>query len=186
MSEKPAPPPLGAPSLLALFLGFFSVGMCAFGGVLPWGRRMIVEQRRWLTPSEFSELLGVCQFIPGPNMVNVAVALGARWHGVAGAAAAFVGLWAAPFTVVLCLATIYDRFGSLPVVQNAFSGLAAAASALILATALKIAAPLRQWPIGIAIAALVVCAVAILRWPLPAVLAATAPISIALAHWSRR
>ena len=181
MPASPAPP-----GLLALFLGFLSIGLCGFGGVMPWARRMLVEQRQWLTPSEFSELLGVCQFLPGPNIVNVSVSLGARWHGPLGSVVAFTGLWAAPIAIVLSLAMIYDRFSALPLVQNAFAGLAAAASALILSTALKIAAPLRFWPLGIVIALIVTVAVAILRWPLPAVLAVSAPVSIAFAHWSKQ
>src|SRR3954449_7965477 len=47
--------PVGDPShptLGALFAGFFSIGMSGFGGVLPWARRMLVEQRGWLTGPE--------------------------------------------------------------------------------------------------------------------------------------
>lgn len=68
------------PSLLALFLGFLSVGMYGFGGVLPWARRMVVEQRRWLTAAEFADLLGLCQFLPGGNIMNLTVAVGARFR----------------------------------------------------------------------------------------------------------
>jgi len=39
-----------SPSVVDLFTGFFIVGVYGFGGVLPWARRMIVEQRKWLTP----------------------------------------------------------------------------------------------------------------------------------------
>ncbi len=53
------------PSVAELFAGFFYVGVCGFGGVLPWARQMIVEQRKWLTPAEFAEMLGLCQFLPG-------------------------------------------------------------------------------------------------------------------------
>ena len=53
------------PSTRALFAGFFIAGLCGFGGVLPWARRMIVEQRKWLTPAEFAEMLGLCQLLAG-------------------------------------------------------------------------------------------------------------------------
>lgn len=33
-----------------------------FGGVLPLARKVIVEQRQWLSPEKFTELLGLCQF----------------------------------------------------------------------------------------------------------------------------
>jgi chromate transporter len=65
MSE-PRPPP----SLATRFTGFFTIGLCGISGVLPWARRMIVEQRRWMTAAEFTELLGLCQFLPGGNIIN--------------------------------------------------------------------------------------------------------------------
>ena len=89
------------PHCSRLFLGFLSVGMYGFGGVLPWARRMVVEQRRWLTAAEFTDMLGLCQFLPGGNIMNVTIALGARFHGAAGAVTAFTGLMAAPFATVI-------------------------------------------------------------------------------------
>ena len=55
-----------------------------FGGVLPWARRMLVEQRRWLTAEEFTEVLSLGQFLPGGNIVNMSVVIGQRFHGVPG------------------------------------------------------------------------------------------------------
>ena len=49
-----APDPLVKPDLKALFLGFSSVGLSGFGGVLPFARRMLVEERRWMTAEEFN------------------------------------------------------------------------------------------------------------------------------------
>lgn len=174
------------PSLLALFAGFMGIGVCGFGGVLPWARRMVVEQRRWLTAAEFADMLGLCQFLPGPNVVNVSIALGARFHGPLGSAFAFTGLMAAPMAIVLGLGLIYARFADLPQVQHAFVGLGAVASGLLLATALKIAAPLRLRPVGIVVMLAIVVAIAWFRWPLPTVLAVMAPVSVGLTHWFER
>ncbi|MBV9076706.1 MAG: chromate transporter, partial [Methylobacteriaceae bacterium] len=77
----PAPPPSPA----ELFLGFAAISALAFGGVLPWARYMLVEKRRWLTGPEFTDLLSICQLLPGPNIVNVSVAVGGRFHGPRGA-----------------------------------------------------------------------------------------------------
>lgn len=173
------------PGLAALFLGFFTIGVCGFGGVLPWARWMIVERRRWMTAAEFADLLGLCQFLPGGNIINVSVAVGARFGGVAGAAAAFVGLMAAPMGIVLALGALYDRCGMLPMVRHGFAGLAATASALVLATALKIAAPLRARPLGVVVAVLTCVAIAVLRWPLAPVLL-TATLGSILLVWRFR
>ena len=52
---------------------------------MPWARRMLVEERRWLTAQEFTDLFGLCNFLPGPNIVNVSVVVGARFDGPRGA-----------------------------------------------------------------------------------------------------
>lgn len=174
------PEPNPPPTLAALFLGFFTVGLYGFGGVLPWARRMIVEERRWLTATEFTDMLGLCQFLPGGNIMNVTIALGARFHGIRGSVTAFVGLMAAPVTIVVALAMVYDRFAELPLVRHGFAGLAAAASALVLASALKIASPLRARPLGAGIAVLTFVAIAVLRLPLQAALPVLAALSTLL------
>jgi chromate transporter len=182
MSSAPVDPP--PPALRTLFAGFFGIGMMGFGGVLPWARRMVVDQRRWLTPAEFTDMLALCQFLPGPNIVNMSVTLGARFHGLAGALTCFAGLMVAPSVIVLCLGAIYDHFAGLPQVGAAFAGLAAAASGLIVSMAVKVATPLwGNWP-GVAMASVCFVAVVLLRFPLVATLLVLAPISVAMVYWA--
>lgn len=173
MSDSPRP----TPTVLEIFLGFFTIGVCGFGGVLPWARRTILEQKRWLTPTEFTELLGFCQFMPGGNIMNVAVALGSRFRGVAGATAALVGLMVAPVTIVILLGAIYDRYKDVPSVKHAFAALAAAGAGMLIATSLKIAAPLKGRWIAIGMTALTFGAIAILRLPLVLVMPVMAAAS---------
>lgn len=156
------------PTVFELFAGFFAVGVFGFGGVLPWARRMIVEQRKWLTPGEFTEMLGLCQFLPGGNIMNVTIALGSRFRGVPGAVACFLGLMTAPVAIVIALGAIYDQYADLPPVRRAFVALSAAAAAYLLASAWKIASPLRSRPLAVAVAVCTFVVIAILRLPLPA------------------
>jgi chromate transporter len=174
MSDSPPP------TVPSLFWNFFVIGLCGFGGVGPWARRMIVEQRRWMTAAEFTDLLGLCQFLPGGNVMNLTIAFGSRCCGIPGAIAAFVGLMAAPVAVVIGLGVLYDQYATVPAVHRGFLALAAAASALVLANALKIAAPLRTHPLGAAIALATVLAVAALRLPLLIAMPALALLSTAL------
>lgn len=180
--EEPAPPSLGE-----LFAGFFSVAALAFGGVLPWARHVMVDKRRWLTPDEFTDTLALCQLLPGPNIVNMGVAVGARFHGPAGSLVALAGLMGLPVAVVLTLATLYARFATLPQVTGALAGMAAAASGLVIAMALKLAEPIlrRAFLASAPVVALMFAAIAILRLPLWPVILVVAPISIALA-WRLR
>jgi chromate transporter len=168
------------PGVLDLFSGFFMVGVCGFGGVLPWARRMIVDQRQWLSPAEFTDMLGLCQFLPGGNIMNVTIALGSRFRGVPGAAAAFLGLMTAPVAIVIALGVIYDQYSGLAPVRRAFVALAAAAAAYMFASALKIASPLKGRPLAMAVAAVTFVVIALLRLPLPAALPVLALASTAL------
>jgi len=178
MTEERDSAELPAPGLGALFAGFFGIGIIGFGGVLPWARRMVVEQRRWLSAAEFTDLLALCQFLPGPNIVNMAVALGARYRGVAGSLAAVGGLLAAPMAVVIGLGGVYGRYGQVPMVAHAFGGLAAAASGLVVAMAVRIAGPIRRHWAGIVVAVVAFIAIALIRTPLLPTMLVLAPISV--------
>jgi chromate transporter len=170
-----------APSLGELFRGFTRVSLSGFGGVLPFVRRMLVEEKRWLSAADFNTQLGLCQFLPGPNVVNLAVCVGARFHGIRGAVVAAAGLIVAPFLIILALALAYDTWGGLPVVQDMLRGIAAVGAGLLFATAIKMAREVREKWIYMPFAALILFAVAVLRWPLPplmlALLACTATIA---------
>jgi chromate transporter len=166
--------------LRELFAGFFSVGISGFGGTLPWARRMVVERRGWLTGAEFTDLLALSQFLPGPNIINFSVCLGVRFRGLPGAVAALTGLLSAPLVIVLCLGALYGASGDNALLGRAFHGLAAAASGLVLATALQIAAPLRGRRLGLAVAGVAVLAIAVLRLPLLPTMLVLAPASMLL------
>src|SRR5919112_2888594 len=129
-------------SVAELFWAFLLVGLSGFGGVLPFVRHMLVDKRGWLSPSEFTEVLGLSQLLPGPNVVNIAIYVGARFSGATGASAAFLGLMVMPVVIVLCLGVAYSRYADLPAVANAFRGIASAAAGLVVAMAFKIA-----WPV---------------------------------------
>jgi chromate transporter len=171
------PSPRPNPSVTEIFLGFFTIGVCGFGGVLPWARRTILETRRWLTPAEFTELLGFCQFMPGGNIMNVAVALGSRFRGIPGAIAALIGLMAAPVTIVILLGAVYDQYSEVHQVRHAFAALAAAGAGMLIATSVKIAAPMKGRWIAIGMTALTFAAIALLRLPLVIVMPVMAAAS---------
>ena len=183
----PAPPERPVPTSGELFRSFFAIGIIGFGGVLPFARRMIVEQRRWLTPVEFTDLLALCQFLPGPNICNLSVSLGARFRGAPGAVAALFGLMLAPMAIVMALTAIYLRHQDSAVLRHAFTGLAAAASGLVIAMSAKIAAPLRGSAPGVVVAMAMFVVIAVLRLPLLPSIVVAAPLSVwFVRHFSRR
>jgi hypothetical protein len=99
---KVSPPTIGQ-----LFLGFLQIGITGFGGVLPIARRALVERRRWLSEEAFSQDLAIAQLLPGPNIVNLSVAIGLRFAGIPGAIASFTAILAMPLVILLSLLAIY-------------------------------------------------------------------------------
>ncbi|RDI98713.1 chromate ion family chromate transporter [Dyella solisilvae] len=77
-----------------VFLAFLSLGLRSFGGPiahLGYFRRAFVEQRRWLDDARFTELLALCQFLPGPASSQLGFAIGLSRAGWLGGLAAFAG-----------------------------------------------------------------------------------------------
>ena len=62
-----------SPLRAALFTGYLKIGLFGFGEVAAWARRVIVEERRWMTERDYAEVLGLGQVLPGPNVGNAAV-----------------------------------------------------------------------------------------------------------------
>lgn len=174
------------PTVAGIFTGFLMLGLTAFGGALPLARRAIVEQRRWLSAAEFTDLLGLCQFLPGGNVINLSVAVGMRFRGWRGALAGLLGLIAGPSLVVIGLGVLYERTQNDPHVRHLFVGLAAAAAGLLIAMAAKIVLPLRRDPAAAVIALLGFIAIALLRVPLLPTMLVLTPVGIAVAARAAR
>jgi chromate transporter len=191
ISKAPAPPPPVSsppvPTLLELCAAFAIIALCGFGGVLAWSRRMLVEERGWMTPEEFDDAYALCQFLPGPNVVNLSVVFGRRIRGAVGSAVALLGLLGPPFVIVTVIGLIYAQFGEIAALQRMLMGVAAAAVGLVMGTCAKMALPLFKDPLGIAplLALATLVSVGVLRWPLYWALGGLIPLSIAIA-WVRR
>jgi chromate transporter len=170
-----------------LLVAFLQIGLSGFGGVLPFARRELVERRGWLGAAEFNETLSLCQSIPGPNVVNLAVVVGSRCAGPSGAFAAVIGLLGAPVALVLVLAALWSHYGAVGHIPAAIRGLSAAAAGLAAATSVKMARPIitaAPWTAGPVVLVGFV-GVGLFRFPLPWMLLVLAPISI-FAAWRWR
>ena len=151
------------PSCTELFLGFLTLGLIGFGGVLPLARKVVVEQRQWLSPEKFTELLGLCQFLPGGNIINLSVAIGMEFHGIRGAVSALIGLIFAPTVIVVLLHYVYEQFQDNLMVKHLFEGLAAAAAGLLVATGLKMLKPLLRNPVALIVVIAAIISIAFLK-----------------------
>ena len=169
-----------------LFRCFLIVGVTGFGGVLPVFVHEVVRKRAWLDQEEFTELLAVCQVLPGPNVVNMSMVMGMRTCGLSGAFVSVLGLLLLPVILVLALGALYASFAHLPEVEGAVRSIAAAAAGLLIAITARLFWPQRANPVAIGIGLLVLIAIAWFRMPLLWVLAVLGPVSIALTWWRRR
>jgi chromate transporter len=165
-------------TLSELFLGFLSIGARSFGGVLPWAHRVMVEERRWVTPDDFTETIGLCQVLPGPNVGNATIVFGKRWFGVRGALVAFAGLMALPFVWVMALAILFLDVAASPALNAFITGVGAAGAGLFIGTAIKLGRPLAKKPYALVLIAGSFLAVGVGRYSLIIVLPAVAALAI--------
>jgi chromate transporter len=176
------------PTLPDLFVAFALISLQGFGGVLAWSRRMLVEQRRWMTAEEFNDAYALCQFLPGPNVVNLSVVFGRRIRGTVGALVALVGLIGPPFVIVTLIGVLYAHYGEIAALQRMLMGVAAAAAGLVMGAGAKMALPLLEdrTRLGPLVALATLVGIGVMRWPIYLVLAILVPASIAIAWWVRR
>src|SRR3984885_8244772 len=176
------------PGLIELFTAFARMSVAGFGGVLPFARRGIVDQHRWMTADEFNETFALCHFLPGPNIVNFTMVFGSRFRGIAGGIAAFCGLVGPPVVIMTILGILYQRFGEIEVLRRILAGVSCAAVGLLIAVVFRMMMPLinKRDVVGLVVLAAVFVAIGLLRLPLPAVLLVAIPISIAITFFMRR
>ncbi|MCK9688859.1 chromate efflux transporter [Scleromatobacter humisilvae] len=95
--NSPAPSvaaPSERPSALAVLLVFLRLGLTSFGGPvahLGYFRAEFVQRRRWLDDRGFTDLVALCQFLPGPSSSQVGIAIGMLRAGWLGSLAAWLG-----------------------------------------------------------------------------------------------
>src|ERR1700712_4975641 len=90
---------------LEVFVAFLTLGLTSFGGPiahLGYFRAEFVTRRGWLDDDSFSDLVALCQFLPGPASSQVGMAIGLSRAGWWGALAAWTG-FTAPSAVAMVL-----------------------------------------------------------------------------------
>ena len=101
----------------SLFIQFFMLGCTSFGGPaahLGYFRTVFVEQRKWLTDNEYSQLIALSQFLPGPGSSQVGFAIGLKKMGLLGGVLAFIGFTLPSFIIMLAVALGLSEFTNAP------------------------------------------------------------------------
>jgi chromate transporter len=164
-----------------LFIAFLKVSLCGFGGGIVWAHRIAVAQRRWISEEEFADILSLCQFMPGPNVVGIAVCVGARLRGLAGAMATVTGFLLVPWIIGFSLGVLFLQYAHLAVIQNILGGVSSTAAGLLIATGIRMLRPHRRRLAAWVIAALAIGGVVLTNLPFLMVLFSLAALGIAIA-----
>lgn len=120
-------------SAVEVFLVFLRWGCLAFGGPVAhvgYFQEEFVRRRRWLTESEYADLLALCQFLPGPASSQLGFAIGYRRAGFAGAFAAWTGFTLPSAVLMIAFAYGLGRWGD-PTGGGWVTGLKLAAVAVV-------------------------------------------------------
>ena len=84
-----------------LFFGFLKIGLLGFGGIAPWARHVIVEERRWVTEKEFAAILGIGQMAMPLVIVTSLAVVYERFATIPEVRAALIGAAAGAAGLVL-------------------------------------------------------------------------------------
>ena len=130
------------PLLLELFLTFAKIGAFTFGGgyaMLSLLDHTCVEEKKWLTSEEFSDLTVIAESTPGPIAINCSTYTGYKKAGIPGAVVATLGMVLPSFVILLLISLFFENILTYPIVANAFRGIRVAVSLLIFRAGLKMA-----------------------------------------------
>ena len=109
-----------------LFVTFFKVGICTFGGgyaMLPILQREVVEKKGWATEEELMDYYAIGQCTPGIIAVNVATFIGQKLLGFWGGLLSTLGVVAPSLVIISLLAGVIEAFSHIEIVQHAFGGI---------------------------------------------------------------
>lgn len=107
--HTPAAGQRGARAAGEVFSAFLKLGLTSFGGPvahLGYFRAEFVERRRWFDDRSYTDLVALCQFLPGPASSQVGMAIGLARASWLGALAAWCG-----FTLPSAVALIVFAYG---------------------------------------------------------------------------
>jgi chromate transporter len=130
------PPSKGAVALREVVALMLRLGFTAFGGPaahIAMLEREVVQQRRWLTPTAFLDLLGATNLIPGPNSTEMMIHMGMSRAGVPGLWLAGLAFILPAALITLGFAALYVATGTLPAAQGVMAGIKPAVLAIIAA-----------------------------------------------------
>lgn len=128
-------------SLGALIRYFLWLGATGFGGpvaLVGFMQRDLVEQRAWISQSDYKEGLALAQLAPGPLAAQLAIYLGYVDYHILGATLVGLAFVLPSFIMVVALGMAYVAYGGLSWMQAVFYGVGACVIGIIMHSAYKL------------------------------------------------
>jgi chromate transporter len=154
--------------------GILSIG----GGRAAFFYEALVKRRRWLSVEEFLRDFTLAQLLPGATFSNLAITLGHRLAGLAGALGGLLAVVVPGGVALVALSALYVARGLTPDVTTLMRGMSAAVVGLIAITTVRMARPALMDARALAVAALTFAAVGPLRLSTPAVIVVMAAVGL--------
>jgi chromate transporter len=129
-------------SLAELVSAFGWLGLTSFGGPiahLGYFRREFVDRRKWLDEPGFAEVVGLCQFLPGPTSSQVAYSIGLMRAGLPGAVASWAAFTLPSLLLMAAFALGAVELRAAPLGVGAIHGLKLVAVAIVAQAVLSMA-----------------------------------------------
>lgn len=128
-------------SLWEMVLYALKLGSIGFGGpiaLVGYMHRDLVEQKKWISESDYAEGLALAQLAPGPLAAQLAIYLGYVHYHILGATVVGLAFVLPSFFMVVALGWFYVRYGGISWMQAVFYGVGACVIAIIANSAYKL------------------------------------------------
>jgi len=132
---------IGINALFDIFITFFKIGSFTIGGglaMIPLIERETVQNKGWIKEEEISDVISLCQSVPGVIAINISIFIGYRRAGLIGAFFAALGVILPSFLIIMLLSNILLKNYSNPYVQKIFAGAKVGVTALLAAVLIKL------------------------------------------------
>jgi chromate transporter len=126
------------------------LGSIGFGGpiaLVGYMHRDLVEDRKWITESEYSEGMTLAQVAPGPLAAQLAIYLGYVHYSLLGASLVGIAFVLPSFFMVVALGWAYRLYGGLSWMQAVFYGVGACVIGIIALSAYKLTVKIVKGPL---------------------------------------
>jgi chromate transporter len=128
-------------SLWQIVFYMLKLGAIGFGGpiaLVGYMHRDLVEQKKWISESEYAEGLALAQLAPGPLAAQLGIYLSYVHYGILGATIGGIAFIVPSFLIVVALGWVYVQYGGISWMQAVFYGVGACVIGIIANSAYKL------------------------------------------------